>query len=449
MNKKHLLLIAYSIIVVLVVPFTSCTDDTEESNATSVKNKITINMMKGSYENATKIGPLYINNNLRFSFYNDNGEIATIGNVKNLESISGFPSYGYIDYADVVKGYGYVCGCYDYKANYENSYKTYRLFVDDEIKDNRGDIVGYKVSVDTTFYGKNQEIKLPSKVAFGNTGGKDTLVFSDLEPMVVEYKSSENWCIINKLGVLSQPYNWPSPCVIGLVIKAYASDTIGVSTATINIKTKYGKKKTIKVTRAAAEPKIELQYEEEKNINLPANGGDYLIKPISTIPVDKLETINTASDWCKTSLYEVHNSGVYDGKYLRLEAKSNDSGKERSGTITLKYKYGNECLTINVKQEIPYIKCEYDIDKPYIMEYNSDYTRLIFNSNIYDLKAESSVDWINYVEINRYFGYEKTQHELGYSTEENNSGVDREGIITISDNNGRHTLPIKIILKKH
>lgn len=87
-----------------------------------------------------------------------------------------------------------------------------------------------------------------------------------------------------------------------------ASDTLGLSTATITLTTGYGKKKEIKVTRGAAEPRMVL-YDDYygKNVtsmNFPVSvsGASKYVYVNSNIPLEDIDIENTASDWCEARL---------------------------------------------------------------------------------------------------------------------------------------------------
>lgn len=183
MNKRHLFLTAYAAMSALVISFSSCSsDDSEDSSSQKVENGMVINMMKGSYENATKLDGLYINESNNFTFckgyrYNDaiTGEIAIVGKAKGLADVSGYPKTGYSRQVAVLKGYGYVSYNYDEDKYYDNRDILRRLYVEDDITDKAGNILGYRIAYETPFYGRNQEIKLKDEVAFDSYGGLDTL----------------------------------------------------------------------------------------------------------------------------------------------------------------------------------------------------------------------------------------------------------------------------------
>lgn len=90
MNKKHLLFMVYAVMSAFVLSVASCSsDDSDDSPSQKVEKAMVINMMKGSYENATKLGSLYINESNNFTIGKDYvdfrcGEIATVGKVNGL-----------------------------------------------------------------------------------------------------------------------------------------------------------------------------------------------------------------------------------------------------------------------------------------------------------------------------------------------------------------------------
>lgn len=453
MNKKHLLFVFYVAMSALVFSVTSCSsDDSDESPSPKVENALVINMMKGTYESATNLGSLYINESNNFSFEKDYdnhapmGEIVTIGKVKSLADVSSFPKTGYSRQSAVLKGYGYIAYYYDENAEWENRKKPIRLFVEDDITDKAGSILGYKISYETPFYGKNQEIKFQKdEVNFECNGGIDTLLFTDGEPMIIDCESSATWCYAYPIEYEKFLGRYDLPCTTGVEIRANASDTIDISTATINVKTKYGKEKNITVTRAAAKPRLKFYNGDIKDISLSNNSEHESIRLNTNIPLDRIEISNTASDWCEATL---EMSSDYYGyqKYaiLKLQPKINDTNKERSGTVTLKY--GSESLTLNVKQPAAYITCSYSVDKPYTTSYYSDSDYLNFRSNLDkdDIEAKSSEIWLRDISI--YKDYSDT-YRLYFNKSRNTTDTDREGVISISDKTGKISYSIKVIQK--
>lgn len=439
MRNKHLFLFAYTVLATLALTFTSCSSDDGDGNTTpSVdENFSVINMMKGSYENATKFGEtrLYINesNNFAFDHCNYTHSIAPIGNVKGLSYISAIPKNGYTnDNTAVIKGYGYIY-C-------DDGEELTRLFVEDAITDPAGNILGYKIAHETPFYGKNQDIKLPKyEVAFDSNGGCDTLLFTDGEPMIIDYTKSSIWCHVYKCDEGLPNY---FPAYLGIKIYAEASDSIYATTDTITLETGYGKKETIKVTRGAAEPR--LSFGEQSEYSLPVNGGTRSIRLDANIPLEKIEIDNSKAKWCEAKCGYVRDT--YDPDYhyykkqrrLILTTGTNETGEKRSGSITLKYKDGTQSATINVVQDAPYFECDYNTENYYSTGCYSDNIYISYKSNIENLKAESNVDWINGLYFNYYNG-------LRFYCESNYSEQSREGIITISDESGKVIHSIKVV----
>ena len=327
MRNKHLFLFAYTVLATLALSFTSCSSDDGDGNTTPPvdENQSVINMMKGSYENATKFGEtrLYINesNNFAFDHCSYNSTIAPIGNVKGLSYISAIPKNGYTyDNTAVIKGYGYIY--------LDGGEELTRLFVEDAITDPAGNILGYKIAYETPFYGKNQDIKLPKyEVAFDSNGGRDTLLFTDGEPMIIDCENSSNWCHVYKCEE-GLPSDFPAH--LGIIIVAQASDSIYATTDTITLETMYGKERTIKVTRAAAKPRI--SFGEQSEYSLPVNGGTEDIYLDTTIPFDKIEIDNSKAKWCKAECGYYIDYGDYSKtkKKLVVSAESNDTGEKRS-----------------------------------------------------------------------------------------------------------------------
>lgn len=448
MSSKHFFLFAYAALYALALSFTSCSSDEGDGNTTPpiVENQSVINMMKGSYEDATKLGNIYINESNNFTIYRSNYGydmvIAPVGSVKGLANISGFPTDGYVEQTAVLKRHGYVLipttDCYE---PLEKKDKWSRLFIEDEITDKAGHVLGYKVVYESPFYGKDQDIELPkTEIAFDSKGGIDTLLLENGEPMVVECVSSDKWCKVwgCELGGDVDHDYYSFPIIDGVVIYS-KGDSIYPSSATVTLKTMYGKVKTIKVTQAAAKPRLALS--QPCVCSLPTNGGYTNVNLDTNIPADKIEIDNSKATWCQAKLEYREDDGnpfgpTYAGsEYKRLKLTTDELGtnEKRSGTITLKYKDGEESITINVEQT------PYDESGGYYgASGESGNHKISFTNNLenaYDVSA--NVDWIRQLYINN--------NRIKFDLERNYSYLDREGVITILDRYDNAIHSIKIV----
>lgn len=293
---------------------------------------------------------------------------------------------------------------------------------------------------DTPFYGKDQDIKLPKyEFAYDCNGGRDTLLFTDGEPMIINYEAnSYGWGYIDDCKI----DDYFMPCVKGIIVIAHASDSIYATCDTITLKTKYGKQKTITVTRGAAKPRI--SFGEQSEYSLPINGGTKNINLDTNIPFDKIDIDNSKAKWCKATLESYREYG-YHYKRLVLTIESNETDEKRRGNITLKYKDGTQSATINVVQDAPYFECDYNTENYYSTSYGYGYRQIFYKSNIENLKAESNVDWINELGLDSYYDYSR----LMFCCDSNYSDSSREGIITISDKSGKVIHSIKVVQARY
>ena len=446
MTNKYFFYSLIAVLYALAFSFTSCSsDDVDDNTPPIVENQSVINMMKGSYEDATKLGNIYINESNNFTIYRSNYRydmvIAPVGSVKGLANISGFPKDGYVEQTAALKRHGYVLipttDCYE---PLEKKDKWCRLFIEDEITDKAGNILGYKVVYESPFYGKDQDIELPkNEIAFDSKGGIDTLLLKNGEPMVVECESSDKWCKVwgCELDGDVDHSDYSFPIIDGVVIYS-KGDSIYPSSANVTLKTMYGKVQTIKVTQAAAKPR--LAFSQQSVCSLPTNGGYVNVNLDTNIPVDKIEIDNSKATWCQAKLEYRENDGNPFGptqagsKYKRLKLTADELGtnEKRSGTITLKYKDGEESVTINVEQT------SYDEAGGYYGasgesgNHNISFTTSLENA----YNASANVDWIHelYIRNNGLNFY--LQH---------NYYADREGVITIYDMYGNIIRTIKIV----
>lgn len=374
MEKTIKLLERVFTFLLLAVAFAACSSDDDSTdgdgnikpdvNVNDPVGTVSLSMMKGPSirEGATRIGSsdIYIGNDYNF----DGGYFISLGTVKGLGNVSYIPTTGWASKVSVRSGNGYVA----------YSYGTfYRIFVEKEIVETTGGIIGYDVKYQAPFKGKDLELELPAtSVSFDKKGGTENIVFDNKEFVVFTAKSSEDWCQI----IPTSTYNY-SFLANGIQIIAQPSNVAATTEATITLTTAYGKKKEIKVTRGGVDPYITLN---ETSVTLDAKECERQVGLNTNIQKEDLTISNTASSWCKAEFVDqtraIHASaarikfvgnkpakavkaanaaGSASYYALVLKANSNDKDTERKGTITLKSKDGKKSVTLNVIQNKAYL----------------------------------------------------------------------------------------------
>lgn len=452
MIYKHFFLFVVAIIssVVLIACSNDDNNNGGDNNGSMFDNEVVLSMLKVDEDNRYDLdlfGYIYIGKDNNFHIKHNNGggmRISTVGLVGKLADISYFPRASWSKIIAVEKGFGYVFyDDFSDMLNRENSSKFYRFYVEDEIHDSDGKVVGYNVRYnEKPFCGKDTDVKLPkNELSFTNKGGYELLTFTDHEPVSFTCKSSASWCNVVKTSSYNDKF-----LTDGVEIKASPSDTIGVSKAIVTISTGYGKTTDIKVYRDAAEPVIRINLTKEQadtGLEFDARGKKEVDVYVSTtIPAGDIEIVNTASSWCEAMLKPYH---------LQLIAKENDTDKKRSGTITLKWKNGEISKSLNVEQAAQYITMEnnYSIDNPYTFDGNSsNFNSIYFRTSLErdDVKVTNSADWLQvYTDDSSgssYYDYYRGCLRISVNT--NTSSFPREDVVTISNKKGTISYSFKV-----
>lgn len=447
-----------------ITALTSCSSDNDEPNGGSagegLDNEVVLSMLKGDKDKATKLDEVFIGEDNNFQTADGRDvEFALVTSANKLGSITNIPKSGWAEKVAVRKGYGYVCCKYDqYWANDVLRYNYsdfYRIYVEDEMRDTDGKVIGYNIRYQHPFYGKDEDIQLAKdELSFTNEGGMEEIKFLDNEPICFSCKSSADWCRVTPASSLSKSF-----LTNAVDVSVAASDFIGDSTATITLTTGYGKKKEIKVTRGAAEPRMKL-YDGNgsyvTSMNLPVSGTGKYVYVKSNIPLENIDVENAASSWCEVKLEknsnddEGHYHRGYGNYILRITATANETDTKRTGTITLKYRNGDTSVKLNVEQEAQYITMDngYSEDTPYTIDYYSSSTRLPFKTNIdwNELKVTNSAPWLStsLYDYDSYSNYIRGYVRL-YFNSRNNSSSDREDVVTISNKKGTVICKFKVV----
>lgn len=451
MIYRHSFLFAIAMEILSSAALIACSNDDDNngggngSNGGLLENEVLLSMLKGDKDKATKLDDcLYIGEDYNFQSDYRDADFALLANVNKLGGITNIPKSGWAKKIAVRKGYGYVC-CVD-----NNPENFYRIYVEDEICDTDGKLIGYTIRYQHPFYGKDIDIQLPkNELTFTGKGGEEELKFLDSEPVCFSCESSADWCRTTPSSSLGKNF-----LTNAVDVSVATSDTIGVSTATITLTTGYGKKKEFTVTRGAAEPRMKLydnNYSNVTSMSIYAGGASKYVYVNSNIPLEDIEVINTASDWCEAKLGKNSDDDYYGRRYgnyiLIVTATENDTDTKRTGTITLKYRNGDTSVKLNLEQDASYITMEnnYSMDNPYILDCSYD-SYLYFRTNLYrdDIKVANSTDWLStsIYDYDYYNNYYRSYLWLSYSR--NTSSSDREDIVTISNKKGTVSYSFKV-----
>lgn len=231
MIYKHSFLFAIAMATFSLNVFTACSSDDDDNsgngNSGVLDNEKVLPMLKVDKDDRLTpnlFGLVYVGKDDNFHVKYDNGlsRFSTVGLVGKLDDISFFPKVGWSELIPVEKGSGYIlCDNMIDKVNPESITKFYRFYVEDEMFDSDGKVVGYNVRYnEKPFYGKNTGVKLPkNEISFTNKGGYELLTFTDCEPVSFTCKSSASWCNVIKTSSYNDDF-----LTDGVEIKASPSD---------------------------------------------------------------------------------------------------------------------------------------------------------------------------------------------------------------------------------
>ncbi len=449
MNSKKTFITAIFVVALPMAALISCSSDNDEPNGGSadegLDNEVVLSMLKGDEDKATMLDCMYIGEDNNFQCTNEDREFALVPNAKKLGDITNIPKSGWAEKVAVRKGYGYVF--YNFYSEF------YRIYVEDEMRDTEGKLIGYNIRYQHPFYGKDIDIQLPKdELSFTDKGGSEEVKFLDNEPIYFSCVSSAGWCRVTPASSFSKGF-------LKNAVDVYvsASDTLGLSTATITLTTGYGKKKEIKVTRGAAEPRMML-YDDYygKNVtsmNFPVSvsGASKYVYVNSNIPLEDIDIENTASDWCEARLEKRggYDSGPSLNYVLRITATANNTDAKRTGTITLKYRNGDTSVKLNVEQETPYVTVDngYSENKPFTVGYSGNYYFINFQSNvdIIDLNVTNAESWLETSLYND--SYSSGGKIRLYFSSNSESNSDRKDKVVISNKKGTVLYSFKVVQK--
>lgn len=266
---------------------------------------IQISMMSGNENNATFLDDaFYIGND--YNFKGSSCYCVSLGAVKGLGNVSYIPTSGWADQVAVIPGNGYVLCRY----NYWSKPTFYRVYVNSNITDVNGGVLGAEVKYQKPFKGKDETISLDSKsLTFPSEGGTQTLTFKNSGVILFDSETDvPEWCSIESVSTYDQPF-----LTNGVAITVKENTSANARKGRITLTTLYGKETVIDVTSAGKEPYISFGMNETE---VSASEQTETFEIQSNIPFDDL-TVNSPVSWCKAEL--VNNSDILKANSSKIK----------------------------------------------------------------------------------------------------------------------------------
>ncbi len=330
------------------------------------------------------------------------GYFSSFGEVSGLGNVSYIPKTGWADRMAVIPGNGYVA--------YANG-QYYRIYVVDYATSTLGGIIGADVKYQTPFKGVDEEIKINvSNLTFSNDGGEQGVVFENENIVVFTATSSHVWCKVERCTTHDTDFLYN-----GVVITVDPNEeNLEDEEATVTLTTAYGKKKEIKVTRAAADANIRIVNSNSLPTELSPKQDSISIELAGNMPLYMLST-ESDQEWCEVKLVNnssrmasraaeiksiegrpVSRSSVGSDAYSfvwQVSATANNSEEKREATIFLKDKSGATILTHSITQEEGYFFASAATSFPLKGHAAQDIHAIDFFSHRADYTVTSSESW--------------------------------------------------------
>lgn len=359
----------------------------------------TISLSMRDYDNGHTLldGSIDIRHeNFRGGYFSSFGEVSGLGNVSYI------PKTGWADRMAVIPGNGYVA--------YSNG-QYYRIYVVDYATSTLGGIIGADVKYQTPFKGVDEEIKINvSNLTFSNDGGEQGVVFENENIVVFTATSSAEWCKVERCTTHDTYFLYN-----GVVITVDPNEeNLEDEEATVTLTTAYGKKKEIKVTRAAADANIRIVNSNSLPTELSPKQDSISIELAGNVPLYMLST-ESDQEWCEVKLVNnssrmasraaeiksiegrpVSRSSVGSDAYSfvwQVSATANNSEEKREATIFLKDKSGATILTHSITQEEGYFFASAATSFPLKGHAAQDIHAIDFFSHRADYTVTSSENW--------------------------------------------------------
>lgn len=393
---------------------------------TSVADPVGTVTMRMRNDNETKLGQMIVSPENNFSC--DKGMIASIGKVAGLGNITDIPLTGWSDNVAVVIGNGYV---------YYDGNQYYRIYAVQWLMEagTSDNIIGVELKYQAPFKGVDEDITPESPaLSFSDEGGTDQIKFTNTSVIPFTVESDQNWCRVSRWASNDKNEKF---LYDGIEISVIPNDEMEQSSAKVTIKTLYGKRTIINVTRAGQSPVVFFPNGETEYAitDVDANGHSKLIDLTTNIEPEDLKAVPNVEwiviDESKSNL----NSRSTRNLTLRYTVRPNYTAAQREGRISFSSVKGEKNSVMTITQ----LPGEMTASDPIEIAASVTDANVSFTTNVTGTyTVASSASWCRVANItNNIKEVTSTgRFSLRLDMDPNTTETDRKAVITVTAQNG-------------
>lgn len=432
------------VLVTAVALCASCSKDDEPSDPnkpgnvdsnTSVADPVGTVTMRMRNDNETKLGQMIVSPENNFSC--SRGMIASIGQVAGLGNITDIPLTGWSDNVAVTIGNGYV---------YYDGNQYYRIYAVQWLYEagTTNAIIGVELKYQAPFKGIDEDLipEAPA-ISFSDEGGNDQILFTNTSVIPFTVESDQSWCQVSRYASTDKNEYF---LYDGIDVTVLPNAEMEQTTAKITVKTLYGKRTIINVTRAGQAPTIlfpngETEYTQDE---VSANGETTVITLTTNVESEDFKAVSNV-DWITIDESRA-DSRAMKNMTLRYTVQPNITAGIREGKITLSSVKGENSSVLTISQLAGTLSAQDPIE----VTATTTSANLTFSTNVFvQYNVASSAAWckVGNISNNMVEPTSSGRITLRLEMEPNTTETDRDATITVTANNGSLKASTKVTQK--
>ncbi len=445
MNKLSKLTLGFALLAgVLAVPSCKDGDEPDDPNkpenvdpSKPVNDPVGTVTMRMRNDNETKLGQMIVSPENNFSC--KQGMIASLGPVAGLGNITDIPVSGWSDNVAVVIGNGYV---------YYDGNQYYRIYAVQWLKEagTIDAILGVELKYQTPFKGMDEElVPESSALSFSDEGGTDEIRFTNTPVIPFTVESDADWCRVERWASSDKNEYF---LYDGIRVTTLPNDEMEESRAKITVKTLYGKRTVISVTRSGQAPSILFPNGESEYVreDVRANGETSTISLTTNVEPEDFKAVSNV-DWIVVDdTKRAVESRAMRNMTLRYTVFPNYTSARREGKIILSSAKGEKNSVMTFTQ----LPGEMSAQESFELPASSTSTNVSFTTTVGGVyTVASSASWCKVRTDTRdveMTGSTRT-FTVSIDLDPNTSDTDRKAIVSATAANGTLKAQTEIIQK--